>query len=964
MSRDAGGGPAKRPRALERAGVGWPRALQELKDLLYEVYLAAGAPSLDVMAAEIAADDTGLGGAPSRDTVRRCISGPGLPPGQADAVAVASVLARHAAWEREELAARVRELWVEARMATGKGRLIEEFDDHLVLASLEVKPALDAGTARARFGVLPSYVPRALDGDLETLVNAVKAGRSSIGVLVGGSSTGKTRAMWEAVRRLPDGWRLWHPLAPSRPEALLAELPDVAPRTVVWLNEAQLYLRPDPFGEQVAAGLRSLLYDPRRGPVLVLATLWPEHWDTLTARTEPDRHSHARELLRGHRIHVPDAFTEAELSSLPAVARSDPRLLEAAELAPDGQITQYLAGVPVLTERYQAARGATKHLIHAAMDARRLGAGPAVPLAWLADAVLGYFTDSEWNAAGDWLPQALGHVTQECNGIPGILTPVRTGTPRNQRKTRGSRTNGTGSGHLAPDTPGPHYQLADYLEQYGRRHRADQVPPIDFWTAAAAHALPADLYSLGRAAEERKLYRDAAQLYKRATSHGDSDAPGSLVSLFRSLVPGDRRPAQWVAEHVNLSDPSAVSSVLDDMKAAGADEQIAALLARDPASHVDLGNSDAVAYLIEMLAMAGADEQMAVLLSRAPAAHVDLHNCVDVAFLLDSLSTVGAEEQVAALLARDPAGHVDLHNPYNLYLLIESFAAAGATAQTAALLARDPAARVSLHHPYEVVLLLLTLRKAGAGTGACEQALALSSRAAVHADISSSFEVNLFLDDLARAGLTEQAKTLAVRAAAHVSLENAKNVRELLEHLNGSWPEQHAALAARAPAGISLDDLHEVGKLVENLRHAGMEAHAMELATRVAAGAPLDDPIQAAKLMSCLRRAGAEEQAVTLQARVDTHAARNDQSSTAWRLASKIVTELGPDVDDPDVAGHLIEMMAAAGLDKEVAAITPYLPVTDGLMRLGRSRGHLPRSPFGWEPDGSAASPWEWTDLD
>lgn len=60
MSRDAGGGPAKRPRALERASVGWPRALRELKDLLYEVYLAAGAPSLDVIAREVAAEDDGL----------------------------------------------------------------------------------------------------------------------------------------------------------------------------------------------------------------------------------------------------------------------------------------------------------------------------------------------------------------------------------------------------------------------------------------------------------------------------------------------------------------------------------------------------------------------------------------------------------------------------------------------------------------------------------------------------------------------------------------------------------------------------------------------------------------------------------------------------------------------------------------------------------------------------------------
>ena len=60
----------------------------------------------------------------------------------------------------------------------------------------------------------------------------------------------------------------------------------IGPRTVVWLNEAQLYLdvAAGGLGERVAAGLRELLRDPARAPVLVLATLWPEFWDRLTAR--------------------------------------------------------------------------------------------------------------------------------------------------------------------------------------------------------------------------------------------------------------------------------------------------------------------------------------------------------------------------------------------------------------------------------------------------------------------------------------------------------------------------------------------------------------------------------------------------------------------------------------------------------------------------------------------------------
>ena len=82
-------------------------------------------------------------------------------------------------------------------------------------------------------------------------------------MLVGSSSTGKTRACWEAVQRLPAGWRLWHPIDPDRPQAALAELKQVGPRTVVWLNEAQFYLMPERegLGERIAAGLRTLLND-------------------------------------------------------------------------------------------------------------------------------------------------------------------------------------------------------------------------------------------------------------------------------------------------------------------------------------------------------------------------------------------------------------------------------------------------------------------------------------------------------------------------------------------------------------------------------------------------------------------------------------------------------------------------------------------------------------------------------
>ena len=97
--------------------------------------------------------------------------------------------------------------------------------------------------------------------------------------------------------------------------------------------------------------------------MLVVATLWPGDWSTLTTRADPDRHVQARELLSGHNIDVPERFSAAALSKLAEEAGTDPRLAAAAAQAADGQITQYLAGAPVVLDRYQHAPPGARALI-------------------------------------------------------------------------------------------------------------------------------------------------------------------------------------------------------------------------------------------------------------------------------------------------------------------------------------------------------------------------------------------------------------------------------------------------------------------------------------------------------------------------------------------------------------------------------------------------------------------------
>ena len=521
--------------------------------------------------------------------------------------------------------------------------------------ALEVHRPVQPENPQPGLPLLPTYVPREHDVELGRIVRAAAEGSSEIAVLVGGSSTGKTRACWDALQLLrdrPEPWRLWHPIDPTRPHAALRELPGIGPRTVVWLNEAQLYLDAEDggLGERVAAGLRELLRDPARAPVLVLATLWPQFWDGLTARPSggADPHAQARELLEGHDISVRSAFTAAQLKRISEAG--DARLAQAAARVQDGQVIQYVAGAPELLVRYRNAPPAAAALINAAMDARRLGMRVGLPQAFLEAATPGYLTDTEWDALGeDWLEQALNYTAKECKGVRGPLTRIRPRPARSRAISPGSRDSDEQLTGGEASIPGePLYRLADYLDQQGRQHRKSEIPPAGFWAAAADHAFPANQVTLGYAAHARGLYRDAAQLHKNAAAHVSLDHLGGVAALLGSLREAGAAEqvtalADRAAGRAALDDPGGVASLLGALREAGAQDQVTALLARDPAGHAILDDPVGVAALLDSLREAGAAEQVTALAQRA-AAHAPLDHLFGVAALLDSLREAGARE--------------------------------------------------------------------------------------------------------------------------------------------------------------------------------------------------------------------------------------------------------------------------------------------------------------------------------
>lgn len=550
MSADDSRPGASRPKQITRVDLP-PGPAAAFRDALYSLYLRSGSLTLDEIVRRVHAadsDDPDVFGVPGRDTIHKMISGRALPSNLFDAVTVARLLARAAGVDPDEADQQIRQLFVAARMPPRRlGRPIGDCDP----IELGVHRAITM-SGHDGLPVVPPYLRREHhhDGRLATVVEEVLGGHSRIVTLVGESATGKTRACWEAVQALaqrPESWRLWHPIEPSSSSDDAAALADVGPRTVVWLDEAQRYLLPPDakLGEQVAVGLRTLLGDPGRRPVLVLATMWRQYWATATTsprRGEPDLYPQARQLLTGSAIPVPDAFGGTDLRASRAVCVLDPRLRYASEQAPNGRVIQVLAGVPALLDRYRNPETpAAQAVMYAAVDARRLGHPRAIPRTFLAYAAPGYLDDHQWEQAGDdWLERALAFTAEPCHGTPGPLTRIR---PR--------------PGQPADVGGQPSYQLAHYLEQTGRTGRAGVVPPAGFWLAAARCIEdPAILRRFGEEAHRRGRYQHAVRLYARAAGLGDRHAATVLNGLTEQATSQDaaKAPTHLVTD-AGYSDP-------------------------------------------------------------------------------------------------------------------------------------------------------------------------------------------------------------------------------------------------------------------------------------------------------------------------------------------------------------------------------------------------------------------------
>ncbi|MFG2112657.1 hypothetical protein ACGFRB_08465 [Streptomyces sp. NPDC048718] len=491
--------------------------------------------------ADLIADDPDdlFPGSPSKDTVHRIIGSSEFPAQQANVVSIAAVLAREARWDVTDATERVRTAWIKALLAEPPGKPLSELDPY----ALEVHQSITVAEGGHTL-TLPAYVARDHDHHVREKIDRAVSEQSVIVTLVGESSTGKTRTLWEAIQQLPPKWRLWKALDSAPHADLAAEIEKVGPHTVVWLNEAQRFLlTADPAeGEKVAAALRRIMHSSERRPVLILATLWPKYWDQLTSEPhdgQRDLHPHARHVLNGSSIRVPVTFVPNDLDNLREAATHDARLAQAIKHAEQCQVTQYLAGVPALIQRYQTAPPPLRALIDAAMDIRRLGYGEHIPLELLETAAYEYLTDLEFDyLPDDWLEVALAYAAKPQRGIRGPLTRIR---PRNKGVTEGS----------------VRYRLADPLDHLGREERCRTSPPPGIWDLLVYHSPPTEALNIGRSAEYRGLYRTAIALYKKSADSGSSEAALQIAEIL-SMTNRRREAFEWYEEAHSLGDSHAL----------------------------------------------------------------------------------------------------------------------------------------------------------------------------------------------------------------------------------------------------------------------------------------------------------------------------------------------------------------------------------------------------------------------
>jgi hypothetical protein len=405
---------------------------------------------------------------------------------------------------------------------------------------------------------LPMFVEREISPALREWMGTA-AGSGGFLLLVGASSVGKTRLLYEAAREVLGSFAV---LAPDLGDGdLVNKLADATfplPPLIIWLDELQRFLTGPyltPGSTAILPGAVSrLLSSP--SPIVILATLWPEYGEHLrdtvaeerTGRPIP-RYQASVDILDERRVHevALSTFTITERRAAARLAADDSRFAEA--LADrDYNVTEVLAGARELVRRYERATADQKAVLHAAVDARRLGIQAPLAGELLCDAARGYLTgarpDDEW----------FGPVLEELTSASRATAPLIPIHDAAHRVVVG-------------------YTVADYLLQRLTAARRTVDPPAVTRAALVTHPHRRDDMSrLADSMQRHRWYADAEQVLHRLATTDDPDGPSRLarflveqdrdieaIDMLRACVDAGRPHAAWthailLARHGRVSE--------------------------------------------------------------------------------------------------------------------------------------------------------------------------------------------------------------------------------------------------------------------------------------------------------------------------------------------------------------------------------------------------------------------------
>ncbi|OIJ89772.1 tetratricopeptide repeat protein [Streptomyces colonosanans] len=408
------------------------------------------------------------------------------------------------------------------KLPTRKGKvpLAAEVTGRALLGIHESIPLpSDTSMAQELSAELPMYVPRDIDSDMRTALEAMKKTGGFV-LLVGPPASGKTRCAYEAVRSvLPDWWMYMPDDATTLTELVTSEA-DLK-RSVVWLNEAQKFLTGS--APLKAATVRQLLADTSR-PVILIGTIWSSTYDqlrtptttSLAEATNPegdtgDLNKDSRQILDMARRFSLGGWTQSEWDRAEELASIDPRIEYASRHREEAGLTQTLSAAPELTHRWEQADDCYgQAVITAAVIARRCGHPYTIPEDILRALALGHLTGPQRAAAGaHWFSDAL---TWACRPVhhSGGIAPLQA-CAEMVGQVDGYQVSDILVDHTGATSPAPHRRF---------------MPTI--WGSVITLASPEACFSIGIAAYLSDMPTQARRAWERAAEAGHIDAMHNL----------------------------------------------------------------------------------------------------------------------------------------------------------------------------------------------------------------------------------------------------------------------------------------------------------------------------------------------------------------------------------------------------------------------------------------------------